>query len=164
MKKTLLIGLISCMGFLACDKVKEPTVTVQQEISQKTATLSNAIVPYKVIENYFVLNTIENTSVISLKIESKQQFDTYFSIGRTMSEDSKATPIDFDKYFVIVIIGPVTNQETVIKPISLKDRENHLEFIYSIESENQQRSFSIHPFVGIVVDKQYNKDVKFIME
>lgn len=164
MKKTLIIGLVSCMGFLACDKVKEPASSVQEEVSKPATTTNNTLVPYKVIENYFVLNTIENTSVISLKIESKQQFDAYFSQARTMSDSSQTTPIDFDKYFVIVIIGPVTPQETFIKPISLKQRDDYLEFIYSIDSQEEKRSFSIHPFVGVIVDKQYNKDVKFIME
>lgn len=169
MNKILIIATACCIVLIGCGKEKSTKgqETNKQENKQNsTWAISHAVtkVDYKVLHDYFVVNTIEDSSVISVVIDTKEKFDNYFTVGRTMNSTGEFTPIDFSKSFVIAIIGPVSDKATNISAISLKDRDAHLEFIYSIESEKEPRSFSIHPFIGIVVDKNHYKDVKFIME
>ncbi|WP_326377882.1 hypothetical protein [Myroides pelagicus] len=136
---------------------------------EKSSEKTEEVFQYKNItymegKQYYVNNTYSNKQVESIKLETKEDFEEIFSPAAVMGEGGLPTPIDFDKSFVLAVIGTEVNQSTLFEVISLKDRGEFLELIYSYKVEGEKLSYSLHPFFFVIVDKKYSKDVRFLKE
>lgn len=120
-------------------------------------------IPYTVAQNYFVKNTVNTSTALTLKITSQAAFDSVFGMATVMGQNGHPTPIDFTQQFVLAVIGKATNTPTQLSPISLKKVANHLEFTYHISS-GQPASFTMVPSLAIVADSKYSSDEVLYIE
>lgn len=146
MKKLLTILAVLSLFAIACK-------------SNSNVSENNEEIDYIIAKNYYVKNSIE--TIDNPKIESNEKFDEIFGMATLQGDDGKPTEIDFDKQFVIAVIKPPTQSSTTLNPISLKSKEGKLEFAYSLECGEIQ-SYTIKPFLLIIVDKKYNSDVLIV--
>lgn len=156
-------SLVAIVLFFAnCKDIhnKEQQNTVQ---TQGLFRAANSV-PFEQARGYFVVNTLDNKQVESLKITTQNEFDAYFGSAATMGKSGLPTKIDFDKQFVVAIIGQVTDKTTSFDVVSFKDKVQFVEFIFEVHTSDQTQSYSIHPYTMLVVDKKYDKDIRFIAE
>ena len=117
----------------------------------------NTKIPFTTAKNYFVRNDYSGTGTV--KIESAKSFAEIFGAATLMGKNGRSTPIDFAEQYVIAIILPVTDRNTQLVPKGLvKDKSNKLIFDYAIKKGGRM-SYSIRPFVAIIVDKQYQGEI-----
>jgi len=156
MQKTLtaaaaLILLVGSCRNQQKDKTSEPTQTAGDSLPGREIKLSD--VPYSVAKNYFVKNTVKQTDLKNLKIESKERFDEFFGSATKMGPEGKPTEIDFSKRYVIAVIWNETDSATEITPISLqRDLNSQIILNYHVAVGAKQK-FKIRPTLILVVDK-----------
>lgn len=125
--------------------------------SQKKAEVS-----FKTANRYFVKNNVKSDKIQTLKIADQANFHGIFGMATVMGKNGRPTPIDFNKEFVLAVIGNETNMDTKLTPISLKKDHSKLIFEYEIKTVGGQRSFTIVPCLLILVDNKYkDKEVVF---
>src|SRR5699024_5171205 len=110
---TALLIMSSCQN---TDKKDESTIPVEETTDTEKKDVKTDI-PYKIAENYFLKNTVEE--VDQTKIETSDQFEEYFGMATTMGEKGTPTPIDFSREYVIPIALQKTRHKTQINPVSL---------------------------------------------
>ncbi|MVX36781.1 hypothetical protein [Myroides sp. LoEW2-1] len=159
MKKNVFVLLFSGIALVGCNTKQKSTVDEVKEVVKQTEQIS-----FTLGKSYFVKNTFENKQVESLKIETQEAFDKVFSPAAVMGNSKELTKIDFNNSFVLAVIGVEVNKSTDFYVVSLKDRGEYLEFIYSYKEGDEELTFTTHPFFFIVVDKEHNKDVRFLTE
>lgn len=72
-----------------------------------------------------------------------------------MGEKGKVTKIDFSKEFVIAKVLPVTDKETILKPIRLVENgKDKLQLFYSLK-EGKQQSYFTQPMFILIVGNKY---------
>ncbi len=119
-------------------------------------------VAFEVAKNYFFNNGQDILS--SPKITQAEDFGKLFGMASFAGEDGQPTEIDFSKQFVLAIILPVTDIETVITPVKVIEKGGSLYYTYNIKTGGKQ-SFSTQPMSIIILDKQYaDKEVVLINE
>ncbi len=109
---------------------------------------------YETAHNYFVKNTVKPEDPVNGKIDSREKFEAVFGAAATMGKEGRPTPIDFDKQYVIVVIGNETDTATELKPLDLKkdSKNNDITFTYQ-RTKGEKQSFTIRPSLIIIVDK-----------
>ena len=121
------------------------------------ACQSASNVEYSEAQNYFFRNDAKIPS--SLKITSKQQFDSYFGMAAVMGKNGQPTEIDFNRQFVIAKVLPVTDVETELKLRTLTEEDNRLVADFQV-IRGQKQSWSMQPFLILIVDRKYvDRDV-----
>ncbi len=110
-------------------------------------------VPYTIAQNYFVKNDVKENN--AFKITSQAELDASYGIGRTMSDNSKPTVIDFSKSFAIAVLAPVSDEISGIRIEYLQKGKDSLFLQYKIE-KGQKQSFSTRQTKLLIVDKQYD--------
>ena len=120
--------------------------------TNKTMMEQSAIVNYTEARNYFHIGN--ETKPIIKKITSKQILAQEFGEAAFMGKDGEPTKIDFNNNFAIAYILPKTNRKTVLAPLSLILKKNHLELQYKLE-QGKVQSYYTQPFFIIVVNKKY---------
>ena len=113
---------------------------------------SETVVPFSVARNYFVRSDADVAE--NVKITDQATFEGVFGMAAFMGKDGQPTFIDWDKEFVIAVVKPVTDVETVLEPLSLIKKGKSLVLNYSLKS-GPSMSYTIRPFFIIVVDKQW---------
>ena len=116
---------------------------------------SSESVSFDVVKNYFFRNDASVPS--SPKITSQEQFDGLFGAAAFMGKDGQPTSIDFDKQFVIAIVLPETDIETVLQPVSLTRSGGTLTFTYA-KTEGDKVSYTMRPILLVAVDKAHESD------
>ncbi|MDL2320688.1 hypothetical protein LJC45_06120 [Alistipes sp. OttesenSCG-928-B03] len=121
-------------------------------------TLSGDIdaVPYTLAEGYFVHNNFNGRG--GFKITTQENFNTFFGMAATMG--MTPTPIDFTKQFAVAYIALPTDTETRMS-VDRVMREDGGVRIYYKEDTGVKQSFTIRPFVLLLIDKKYDAGVKF---
>ena len=111
------------------------------------------LVDYTEARNYFHRN--DAAIPHDLKITSQAEFDIQFSAAAFMGEKGKVTKIDFSKEFVIAKVLPVTDKETILKPIKLVGNgKDKLQLFYSLK-EGKQQSYFTQPMFILIVGNKY---------
>lgn len=169
MKNTFIMSLIASALLVSCNQVKKENLDVAATPAEQTAESQpveskSTEVPFVIANGYFVNNTQKNTKVEELKITSKQQLDQYFGMAATMGEKEQPTTIDFNKSYVLAVVGVESNKETTFDVKGLVQSDNGIELSYTIKEDSKAQSFTTHSFVMLVVDKQFDKEVKFKKE
>ena len=113
---------------------------------------TDTAVPFSTAKNYFVRSDVDAPEYV--KITDQAAFEDLFGMATFMGKDGQPTPIDWSKEFVIAVIKPVTDVETVMEPLSLTKKGKSLVLNYSLNSGSRM-SYTIRPFFLIVVDKRW---------
>lgn len=110
-------------------------------------------VPYEKPSNYFVRNDVDTTKTKILKLSSLEEFDAIFGMATTMS--SRPTPIDFDKQFIVTVIGPPTDTDTRYDVAALMSKNGILTLAYNV-TQGEKQSYTIRPFMMLSVNKEFD--------
>ena len=76
-----------------------------------------------------------------------------------MGKDGMPTHIDFNKQFVVAIVGKETDLNTLYIPNHLTYQNNQITFRYEIQ-ESEKQSFTIIPTLLILIDKKFNYNLE----
>ncbi len=163
MKRNTWILVVLAIVLTNCNIGNTNKIAIEEEVKEMEEVMTKDV-PYIEARNYFVLNTIENAKVESLRITSQDHFESYFGTATTMGEQGSPTPIDFKKSFVLALVGQRTERDTSFEINRLIEKGDRLELSYTIKQSGENRSFTIHPCLILVVDKTNEKDVRFIAE
>jgi hypothetical protein len=121
---------------------------VKNEVVQTTQNI-----PFQLANNYFIQNSIK--TITSPKITTQNEFDQIFGAAAVMGRNGRPTPIDFKKQYVIVAAKPESDHSIEMKAIGLhQNSAGELVFEYQT-TVGAKQSYTIHPFLLIVVDKKY---------
>lgn len=116
-------------------------------------------IPFEKAKNYFSKKS-DNSDTITTKINSQEEFDSYFGSASTMGKDGIPTPIDFSKQTVIAIISPTVKRVTEFEAKKLIKTKESIVLTYSLV-EGPDIDYSIQPNLILVTDK-INEEVTFI--
>ena len=109
-------------------------------------------VPFTELDHYFFKNGQPLPQ--DPKVDTAEDFATYFGAAAVMGEGGKPTPIDWAHEFVIAVVYPVIDIATELAPESLIREDGELVFTY-IETVGEQQSWSMQPMLLIKVDRKY---------
>jgi hypothetical protein len=114
-------------------------------------------IPFTVGNGYFVKNTCFPGNY-ELIICSVEEFDTVFGVARTMN--NRPTQIDFNKEFVLAVVGETTDFQTEIKPDNLLRQNDSIVFSYQ-KILGEKQTFSTRPCVFIVAGNENKGKIAF---
>lgn len=138
-------------------EVREMDTTKEEEITlYKVST-----VPYEKEEGYLLKKQEQKQGVRHVKITNEAQFATLFNPSQ---ERLESKGIDFSKSFVLALVGIPSTLETAFSIVSLKDKEGFIELTYCLKEEEKALAQAVYPYAILVVDKKYNKDIRFLIE
>jgi|GEM_PF-3595927 len=162
MKKTVYILMASLsLTLVQCKQeakeVRHVDIAKQEEI--KLYKVSP--VPYDKNEGYLLKKQLAKQGVRHMKITNQEQFFTLFDENKTVSNQSA---IDFSKSFVLALVGIPSTLETAFSIVSLKDKDDFIELTYCLQEEEKELGQALYPYAILVVDKKYNKDIRFLRE
>jgi len=162
--KKLILALSSALVLMnSCNQTSEQKETTTADSTMVENSSTGEDVPFTQAENYFVNNTVGEDKNGTFKIESQEAFDQLFSGAATMAENGIPTTIDFGKQFVIAIISPTSDLKPSLDSVSLKKIGDDLVLDYK-ETMGEKQSYSIRPTAILIVDKQYNGNLKADMK
>lgn len=153
-----LIG-VSCQSNSNSGSSTEQDSTAVDSLAE-TPYQGGVEIPFTEAQRYFVNNTYNNTEIDELKIDTQEEFDRIFGMAAVMGEDGTPTSIDFAKEYVLAIIGKVTDKKTVIKADHLWQQGADIVLDYHIE-EGDKLSYTLHPSLLVVVNRQYAGNTVF---
>ena len=112
-------------------------------------------IPFEEVKNYFFRKdaTIPDDPII----DSAGQFEEFFGAAAYMGKGGQPTAIDFEKEFVVAVVGPVTDCHTELTPESLRKEGGALVFTYK-ETLGEKQSWTMQPVLLVKVDKEYRTD------
>lgn len=156
MNRTLLISAITAVTCIAIVSCNTDSSKMKESVTRSSAEVTSVEIPYQTVNNYFINNDIDKVPEL---ITTQSEFTKCFGMATVMGNDGKPTDIDFNKQFVIVTAAPETDIATAITPVSLEKVGDSLVFTCKMLQEEQQ-SYTTHPFVMVKVDRQYEGPVK----
>ena len=109
-------------------------------------------VPFTKLDHYFFKNG--QALPQDPKVDTAEEFATYFGAAAVMGEGGKPTPIDWAHEFVIAVVYPVIDIATELAPESLIREDGQLVFTYT-ETVGEQQSWTMQPMLLIKVDRKY---------
>lgn len=148
--------LVQCIGEKK-EVIKVDNIAQNDEIKLYKVTE----VPFVENKNYALKDKEHPSGVQHVKITSKAHFDRLFDYSNTALEKED---IDFSKSFVLALVGLPSTLETSFFIRSLKEKEGFVELKYCIEEEEKALLQAVYPYAVLVVDKKYNKDIRFLIE
>ncbi|WP_158963573.1 hypothetical protein [Myroides fluvii] len=147
---------VQCMGE---KKERVKNTPIEQEGTIKL--YQSTEVPFQLNGNYVLKNKGHVVGVQHVKITSKAHFDRLFD-RNTKQEESQE--VDFSKSFVLALVGLPSTLETSFKIVSIKEKGDVIELIYCLEEEEKELAQAVYPYAVLVVDKKFNKDIRFLIE
>ncbi|MCT3949867.1 hypothetical protein AB2S32_14610 [Elizabethkingia anophelis] len=154
MKKTLSILLVAALTVMSCQSTKKVS---DKEMTKETGM--NMKVPFTLAKNYFIKNTIEDKPTFVEKITNEEGFEKFFGAAATMN--NMPTKIDFSKQYVIAVINPSTDMLTSLNMPTLSKSGDIITLAYEEKVEGKQ-SYSMRPCLILVVDNQYQGEIKTV--
>ena len=148
--------LVQCMGEKK-EVIKANTVEQTDEIKLYKVTA----VPFVVNDQYVLKTQGSNQGVQHVKITSKAHFERLFD---QKNKNQVIEDVDFSKSFVLALVGLPSKLETSFSINSLKEKDDFIELTYCVEEEEHELAQAVYPFAVVVVDKKFNKDIRFLIE
>lgn len=156
---TMLTGVALLANYgegFAKTTISAPSVKVIKE--QTKGKVANTRVSYRLANGYFVKNTVKGP-LTNAKFDTQKGFEEVFGAAATMGRKGRPTPMDFNKKFVVAVVGEKTDLATKLVPLSLvKDANGDLVFSYRTVVGKKQ-SFTMVPNLVILVDKNHTGKV-----
>lgn len=107
-------------------------------------------------ENRFFVHQNAKKGTLKLVIKNQKEVDNLFGIAFI----GPISPIDFDRYFLVVVVVPEEIAQARVKPISLKRIGNKLQFSYYIDMNDRTDSFN-RSYIALLVDRKEPTKVDF---
>ncbi|MDM1044607.1 hypothetical protein HX004_05960 [Myroides sp. 1354] len=162
MKRILLLLLMGIsVAFVQCKQDKKENSISEVVDNDHIKLYKVTAVPYEKKEGYLLKNQPEKKGVRHVKITNQAQFATLFDPNKAIKEVGS---IDFSKSFVLALVGIPSTLETDFSIISLKEKEDFIELTYCLEEEEKELAKAVYPYAILVIDKKYNKDIRFLIE
>lgn len=120
-------------------------------------------VPFVEAHNYFVKNTHRDGDVVNPKITSELDLESRLGYATVMGENGQPTPIDFRKQYAILVIGHSTDKAATMTAVSVKKQNKEVIFTYKYH-EGAKQSYTMLPFLMVIVDKKYEGEVTLVKE
>ena len=111
--------------------------------------------PYEVLDNYYVRNDIDCTSLQRLIIDNERDFNEYFGAAALMG--GMPTDINWKRQYVIAVLLPQTNRPTMVTPMEVKQNGNSVIFKYRVNRGNKS-SYTLVPFAAIALNRPENPE------
>ena len=143
-KLFVVFALLGLMVFASCSTSKKLDVT------NKTSVCLGKKVKFELVNNYFFRNDAKIP--VSPLITSQTQFDSLFGAAAFMGKDGEPTKVDFSKQSIIAVVKPSSTVSMTLSPSCVYKDGEHVTFIYSNITGNEQTYFS-QPILLIAVDK-----------
>ncbi len=128
-------------------------------LSSCAVNLGGVMANYIHLNNYFINNHFPD-GTHKLVIHNEQEFDNIFGKGAVMGRNGHVTGVNFDHQFVVAVILPETNRQTVIETALVNRINDQLYFSYIVE-EGRATSYTMRPFTAVVVNRSEPSDVVF---
>ena len=161
--KIFSIAIVAGVVFSSCNTTAKNTDDAKQYSANESTKVATAEqdIPYTIANRYFVNNTYKDGDLKNPKITTRTQFDALFGMATIMGPNGKPTPIDFSRQYVLGLIGELTDRNTEISLISLKQNANTILLNYKI-TEGEKTMATIRPLLLIIVDNIYQGEVKLV--
>lgn len=145
MKKTLILSFVA--------------LALAVVMSSCAVNLGGVTANYNNMGNYYVNNSFPD-GTHKLVIQNQQEFENIFGDAAVMGRNGQPTRVNFNRQFVVAVILPVTNRQTVIETALVRRLGDRLYFSYIID-EGHATSYTMRPFTAVVVDRNEPSDVVF---
>jgi hypothetical protein len=141
MRKTALILTLVLVALLCCQ-----CSTSQYSQAKKGAK----DIPFVVLENYYVLNNVDCSKLQRLIIDNEQDFNSFFGPAALMG--GMPTDINWRRQYVIALLLPVTNKQTMITPKEVKQSPGNVILYYQVNT-GRKTQYTLVPFVAIALER-----------
>jgi hypothetical protein len=159
--KYFLMAVVALLVLSSCGSTSK-TASDGNATKENGSTSGEGVnVPYIIAQRYFVRNDYNDGDLKNPKITSKELFNGLFGMATIMGPNGRPTDIDFEKQYVLAVIGQETNRSTSIDAVSLKQKDNIIEFRYKVV-EGDTMGATIQPVLLIIVDKKYDGEVRLV--
>ena len=112
-------------------------------------------VSYKTENRYFVHGQAKD-GLLKLVIKNQKDLDKVFGVAYV----GPMSPVDFDQYFMIVVVVPDEIAQARVKPVSLKREGGKLKFYYTID-KHDRTSTANRSYVAVLVSRNEPTKVDF---
>lgn len=119
-------------------------------------------VPYTLAKNYFVLNTVGDGPLSDPVITTRERFDSLFGMATSMYENGNPTPIDFNKQFVIALVGKVTDQPEQYTVKKVEQKKSYLLVTCKVKTLKKQ-SYTSQGLQLLIIDRKYLQKASFLL-
>ena len=147
MRKLALILSLGALVMLCC----QCTTSKHLRQAQKGAKA----VPYQVLDNYYVRNDIDCSSLQRLIIDNERDFNEFFGAAAIMG--GLPTDINWKRQYVIAVLLPETNRPTMVTPMEVKQNGNNVIFKYRV-NRGHKTSYTLVPFAAIALNRPENPE------
>ena len=127
--------------------------------SSCAVNLGGVAANYHRMGNYFVNNHFPN-GTHKLVIQNQEDFQNVFGQAAVMGHNGQPTRVDFRNQFVVAVILPETNRQTIIESALVRRIGDRLYYSYIID-EGHATSYTTRPFTMIAVSRNEPSDVVF---
>ena len=103
------------------------------------------------LENYFVRNDVDCSKQQRLILDNKTDFEQFFGMGTFMG--GMPTDVNWNKQYVVALVLPETNRETIITPIDVRQDGDNVVLCYKVERGHEKLSYTMVPFTAVAIDK-----------
>lgn len=162
MKNLFYISILSFATLLGC---KQNTVT-PVAIEPETVSIAQSInepIHFELLPNWNLKNKEKTASLSHIKITTKDQFNHYIETDFNPKELESFSTIDFSTQMVLIMIGNESKVETTFHIKSIKNQNNCIEINYSLNELELPNEIEEKPIAFVLLDKLYNKDIRFIL-
>ncbi len=121
-------------------------------------------IPYIEAKGYFIKNTVKENQYINPIIKSQKKFQELFGAATVMGSNGKPTDIDFNKQYVVAVIGKTTNKACVINPISLIKKNKTIILNYNITESKETLSYYSRPLLLLIIDNSHQEKIKLVKQ
>lgn len=149
------------LTLVQCKKERKEVRRVDVMKQEEIKLYKVSPVPYEKNDGYLLKKKTPKQGVRHVKITNQAQFAALFNPKQALQESSA---IDFSKSFVLALVGIPSTLETAFSIVSLKEKEDFIELTYCLQEEEKELAQAIYPYTILVVDKKYNKDIRFLIE
>ena len=116
---------------------------------------SNSEVRFTELQHYFF--KVGKKIPENPKIATEEAFTKLFGKAVLMGKDGQATPINWDKEFVIAVVNPVTDETTELVPESLRQENGELVFTYH-ETIGEKQIWTMQPILLVKVSRKHETE------
>ncbi|MGG5507118.1 MULTISPECIES: hypothetical protein [unclassified Myroides] len=142
-------------------KKKEMNKTAPVEQTEEIKLYKVTEVPFTENKNYKLKKEVKTNGVQHVKITTKAHFDRLFDSSK---HTKLGEEVDFSTSFVLALVGIPSTLETSFSITSLKEKDDFIELTYCVEEEEKELAQAVYPCAILVVDKKFNKDIRFLIE
>ena len=135
------------------------TLAMVAMLSSCAVNLGGVAANYSPLNNYYVRNDFSN-GTHKLVIHNQEDFYRIFGDAAVMGRNGQPTTVNFSRQFVVALILPETSRQTQLEPVRLNRVGDRLYFSYMIY-EGHMTSYTMRPFVAMVVDRNEPSEVVF---